>query len=173
MDLLLSFPRRSVPDSTSRIAHSSLCTRRSTVSSTYRAALEKEKNEGKLRGSSRQHNTPAQQARHRCVLRLRIIQVSSNLSYLDTGTVQLWSTDPASASPDRINACFAIRAFAGVRTVCRQSRGKLSRNEIGEVAARPASARQSSLARRSDRAQISHTKRSPKANLRNVLEAMA
>ena len=82
-------------------------------------------------------------------------------------------TDPASASPDRINACFAIRAFAGVRTVCRQSRGKLSRNEIGKVAARPASARQSSLTRRSDRAQISHTKRSPKAKLHSVPEAMA
>jgi hypothetical protein len=41
MDLLLSFPRRYVPDSTSGMAHSSLCTRRSTVSSTYRAALEK------------------------------------------------------------------------------------------------------------------------------------
>ena len=57
--------------------------------------------------------------------------------------------------------------------MCRQSRGKLSRNEIGKVAARPASARQSSLTRRLDRAQISHTKRSPKANLRSVLEAMA
>lgn len=81
--------------------------------------------------------------------------------------------DPASASPNRINACFAIRAFAGVRTVCRQSRGKHWRNVVGKVAGRPASARQSSLIRRSDRAQISHTKRSPNANLRSVLEAMA
>ena len=68
------------------------------------------------------------------------------------------ATDPASASTGRIDACFAIRAFAGVRTVCRQSRAKLIRNEIGKVAARPASARQSALTRRSDRAQISHTK---------------
>lgn len=66
-----------------------------------------------------------------------------------------------------------FRALTGVQTVCRQSRGKLSRNEIVKVAARPASARQSSLARRSDRAQISHTKRSPNANLRSVPEAMA
>jgi hypothetical protein len=50
--------------------------------------------------------------------------------------------DPALASPNRINACFAIRAFAGVRTVCRQSREKPWRNAFGRVASHPVNARQ-------------------------------
>lgn len=41
MDLLQSFMRRYVLDSISRIAHSFLCTCRSTVSSTHLAGLEK------------------------------------------------------------------------------------------------------------------------------------
>jgi hypothetical protein len=61
------------------------------------------------------------------------------------GRDRIAATDPASASPNRINACFAIRAFAGVRTVCRQSRENPWRNAFGKVAACPASARQSSL----------------------------
>jgi hypothetical protein len=55
------------------------------------------------------------------------------------------ATDPASASPDRINACFAIRGFASVQTVCRQSRGTPWRNAVGKVATHPANARQTSL----------------------------
>src|ERR1700676_3209100 len=65
-----------------------------------------------------------------------------------------------------------FRAFSGVQTVRRESRGKLSRNEIGKVAAPPASAQQNSLTRRLDRAQISHTKRSPKTKLCSTLGEM-
>ena len=57
--------------------------------------------------------------------------------------------------------------------MCRQSRGKLWRNAVGKVAARPATARQILLTNRSGRAHISHTKRSPKANLRSVLEELS
>jgi hypothetical protein len=53
----------------------------------------------------------------------------------------------------------------GVKTVCRQRRGKLWQNAVGKVAARPATARQNSLTNRSGRVHISHAKRSPKANL--------
>jgi hypothetical protein len=42
------------------------------------------------------------------------------------------ATDPASASPNRTIVYFAICAFAGVRTVCRQSRGKLCRKRDRE-----------------------------------------
>jgi len=54
-------------------------------------------------------------------------------------------TDPASASTGRIDACLAIRAFACVRTVCRQSQSKLRRNEIGKAVTHPATAPQTSL----------------------------
>ena len=70
----------------------------------------------------------------------------------------------------RVSRC---RASAGVQTVCRQSRGKLWRNAAGKVAARLATARQNSQTNHSGRAHISHTKRSPKANLRSVLEEMS
>jgi hypothetical protein len=68
---------------------------------------------------------------------------SSNGGHVGLATIRY--ADPASASPNRINACFAVRAFAGVRTVCRQSRSKFSRNEVGKVPARLASARRTSL----------------------------
>jgi SRSO17 transposase len=62
MGLLPSFPRRYVPDARSRIAHSFLCTRRSTLSNTYRTGLGKSENKGKFRRSSYWHNTADQQA---------------------------------------------------------------------------------------------------------------
>src|ERR1035437_8409576 len=63
MDLLPSFTRRYVPDSTSRNAHNFLCTYRSTVSSTYSAGLEKSEL-GRIRGSSYLATSAAQQIRH-------------------------------------------------------------------------------------------------------------
>jgi hypothetical protein len=85
-------------------------------------------------------------SRHLSLLKQRSHNVEGRLGslYVPPGG-GVSATDPTSAGPDRINACFAIRAFAGVRTVCRQSRGNPWRNAVGKVAAHPANARQTSL----------------------------
>jgi hypothetical protein len=49
---------------------------------------------------------------------------------------------PARAVSARVSR---FRAFAGVQTVCEQSRGNLWPNAVGKVAAHPANARQTSL----------------------------
>ena len=66
-----------------------------------------------------------------------------------------------------------FRVPAGVQTVCRACRGSSGGNGIGKVAAHPAAAGQNSLANSSGRARFSHTKRSPKVNLRSVQMQMS
>jgi hypothetical protein len=89
MGLLPSFPRRYAPDARSRIAHSFLCIRRSTVSNTYRTGLGK----SETRGNSESHVTgttpPINRPRTRHELNLCIIQVTRTLFVPEKDTQSL------------------------------------------------------------------------------------
>src|SRR5258708_5228870 len=89
MGLLPSFPRRYVPDARSRIAHSFLCTPRSTVSNTYRTGLGKSgtrgNSEAQVTGS-----TPMINRQHaRRVLNLCIIQVTMSKGLVASSLIDL------------------------------------------------------------------------------------
>src|SRR5580658_2573059 len=64
MDMLPSFLPRYVPDAGSRIAHSFLCTHRSTVSNTYRTGLGISETRGNSEAQATAHNTADQQPIH-------------------------------------------------------------------------------------------------------------
>src|SRR5580658_2886237 len=64
MDLLPFFLPRYVPDAGSRIAHSFLCTHRSTVSNTYRTGFEISGKKRKSEAQATAHNTADQQPTH-------------------------------------------------------------------------------------------------------------
>ena len=115
MDLRPSSTRRYVLDSITRIAHSFLCTCRSTVSNTYRTGLKKSETGGNSEAQATDKTRMLNRSGTGRVLKLCIIQVRP---------------DELSCIPvHRVEVTRPIREIHGVAVHCRSGRNRAARSE--------------------------------------------